>query len=291
METVKKALAIIFVLPRKGRPGAAQSRGADERRPKVDSFFFVAKKLLSRFLFPVELVLILGYLGALACLWRKGGRLGLRLVFLSLVFLTLFSFSATSYLLLAPLENQAGPYARPEELALKGVRSIVVLSGGITGQGLTPADKLTTGSLKRLLEGVRLFKAMPGSKLVLSGGSFYEEISEAEAMADLAVSLGVPEKSIQLEKGSWDTDDQAAALNKRLAGQGFALVTSAIHMPRALKLFRAQGLNPIPAPADFRTRGFKLDYRCFFPSAGSLRGCEAAFYEYLGMVYTWVKTQ
>ena len=33
--------------------------------------------------------------------------------------------------------------------------------------------------------------------------------------------------------------------------QRVGLITSAWHMPRALRLARANGLNPIPVPADF----------------------------------------
>ncbi|MBI5524530.1 MAG: YdcF family protein [Desulfarculus sp.] len=245
------------------------------------------KKVVSRLLFPVELILGLGLAGLLLLGWRRRARWGLGLLWAAWLTLLLLSVPALTYLLLAPLEEAAGDYADPARLAAAGVEHIVVLGGGV-GQGqLTVADRLHGASMLRLMEGLRLFKALPGAKLVISGGGHREGVTVGQAMRGLALELGLPASSLLLEDQSWDTEDQARLLAGLLQKRPFALVTSAYHMRRSLAFFKAHGLNPLPAPADFRTRGFRLDFDTLLPSTGSLHGAEIAFYEYLG--HLWLK--
>jgi uncharacterized SAM-binding protein YcdF (DUF218 family) len=152
-----------------------------------------------------------------------------------------------------------------------------------------PGDRLTGGSLKRLLEGMRLQRSLPGGRLVLSGGNFGPGMTEAQAMADLARSLGAPADSMVLETKSWDTQTEALHLAPILGKRPFALVTSAYHLPRAMAVFRARGMQPIPAPTDFRTLGFRLDYNAFIPQAAGLGCSEGAVYEYMGRAWVWLK--
>ena len=164
-----------------------------------------------------------------------------------------------------------------------------MLAGG-SGRGeVSAADRLAPASLKRLLEGVRLWRRMPGARLVLSGGAFYGGMSEGEALAAMARELGVPQGAMVLEKASWDTEEQAQGLKALLHGRPFALVTSACHLPRALALFRGSGLDPVAAPCDFRTRGWKWDWFWFLPSAGHLKDTEDALHEYLGLAWLRLK--
>ena len=169
------------------------------------------------------------------------------------------------------------------------MRDIVVLSGATVDGEVTAADRLGPGTLKRLLEGVRLYKQMPTAKLVLSGGGFFNEVEAGRAMAAMAQELGVPKQAIFLEKASWDTEDQAKLLKRELGGRPFALVTSAAHMPRSLALFRGHGLDPVAAPCDFRTKDMRLTLWSFLPLAGGLKASEDAMHEYLGLVWLRLK--
>jgi uncharacterized SAM-binding protein YcdF (DUF218 family) len=255
----------------------------------LDALGFILKKVISRLLFPVELVLGLGVMGLALVLWRPRSRWGPILLVGSWALFALLSVPAVSHLLLAPLEEAAGDYAQPEGLAAAGVDYIVVLGGGVRQGPLTVADRVHGDSGLRLQEGLRLWKALPGSRLVLSGGGFRQGVPVGRAMYDLARQLGLPEEALVLEEESWDTEDQARILARRLGQRPFALVTSAYHMRRSLAFFRAHGLNPLAAPADFRTRGFKLDYDTIMPDTSSLHGAEIAFYEYLGWLWLHLK--
>ena len=69
----------------------------------------------------------------------------------------------------------------------------------------------------------------------------------------------------------------------------FILVTSAIHMPRAMGLFANQGLAPIPAPADFLVKRGRLSYDpgMFYPKSGGVVEAESLIRESLGIL--WAK--
>ncbi|KMY66812.1 hypothetical protein AAU61_12495 [Desulfocarbo indianensis] len=252
----------------------------------MEALLYVLKKLASRLLFPVGLVLGLGALGAGLWLARPRRRIGPALVITAGLFLFALSSPWLSGALLTSLERLAGPYAQPAELQRLGVRQIVVLSGSQRAAGLTPADRCGDSTTLRLLEGIRLWKGLPGATLVLSGGSFHQEEPAARAMAELALQMGVPARSIRQETASWDTQAQARNLADKLGQAPFALVTSASHMFRARRIFQSQGLRPVAAPADFHhSSREQVDFMMYLPQAAGLALAERAIYEYLGIAY------
>jgi uncharacterized SAM-binding protein YcdF (DUF218 family) len=130
---------------------------------------FILKKLVSRFFFPLSLVIELLLLG----IFLKKRRT--KVILAGVAILYLFSFSPFGYLILRPLESQYVPISSSS--LNKEVRWIVVLGGGSReDKALTPEDRLGDASLKRLLEGVRLSRLLPQSRLVLSGGDYQESL-------------------------------------------------------------------------------------------------------------------
>lgn len=72
--------------------------------------------------------------------------------------------------------------------------------------------------------------------------------------------------------------------------QPFALVTSANHLPRAMRFFEAQGLHPIPAPANQLAITSPLNiWDRVMPSAMFLGHSERAAYETLGSLWQQLK--
>ena len=170
---------------------------------------------------------------------------------------------------------------------------IAVLGAGYTSTGSTPiASRIGYDSLVRVVEGIRLHRLIPGSKLILSGGSKPGTISSAEDMAQLARELGVNVHDIIIEKTSRDTKDEADIIKTIIGTDRFILVTSASHMPRSMALFRNLGMNPIPAPT--RSIESRILYRGpnpFFPAAINIEKVEMAFHEYLGMIWAKLRGQ
>ncbi len=98
--------------------------------------------------------------------------------------------------------------------------------------------------------------------------------------------MGVPAELILVLDGPLDTAQEARAVRETLGGGSpLILVTSAAHMPRAMRHFQAVGLDPIPAPTQYLTgRGRPTSLLGWLPSSQSLRKSETAWHEYLGLL-------
>lgn len=170
------------------------------------------------------------------------------------------------------------------------VKWVVVLSGGQSQRLDTPAHNLLyCASIKRLIEGVRLYRQLPHASLLLSGGGYGNEVPEARRLATLAGLFNIPQKDLVLETGSINTADQAIEIKKIINTQPFYLVTSAIHMPRSVALCKKQGLNPIAAPTDFTYYwdDERWDKR-YLPDPKNITYAKIAWHEVLGRTWAWL---
>ncbi len=243
---------------------------------------FIAKKIVTLMLMPLTAGLTLAWIGIFKLRLGRRSRACWLVAIAGLVILTLSGFSALANRITGVLENQYRPLGSFPKAAW-----VVVLGGGhIDAHGIPPNQKLGGSSLTRLVEGVRILRGILGSRLLLSGGAVFEEVSVAESMAQTALLLGVPEDRIVLEDKARDTAEQAAAIKKIVQNEPFVLVTSAVHMRRSMLLFEQQGMRPIPAPCDYlslhRPRISPFD---FFPRAGEMAKVEAVLHEALGLVW------
>ncbi len=259
---------------------------------------FLFKKIVAPFLFPVPVSLALMVIGLLLLWFSRRQRGGKLFVTLGTVLLAAFSFDFVSGPLLATLEDQHAPLLVTGDEADAGLlpartaKWIVVLGGGHGGNPAHPAmGQLDPSSMSRLMEALRLRRQLPGCRVVFSGGKIFDATSDAELMAQAAGEIGI-DADFVLETESRDTKDQARIIKAIVGNDALILVTSAAHMPRSLALFRKAGMNPIPAPCGYATRGaggFRPSD--LHPHAGSLGKAESAFHEYLGLAWGWFRGQ
>ena len=252
---------------------------------------FLLKKMLAPLFFPVSLCLEILLLGLILLWFTRKQKTGKVVLSIGFLFLALLSFDATSDKLSQPLEYKYPPVLKADDVP--GVKWVVVLGGGHTSDPQLPVTSQIGGaSVARLVEGIRLSKMLPESKLILSGGSAFDPVANAQIMADVAVAIGVDKRDLILETISKDTKDQARLINEIVGKDSFMMVTSASHMPRSMALFEKQGMRPIPAPTGF---GVKKRQRpspgMFFPRASALLKAEIAFHEYLGMAWAKIRGQ
>ncbi|GKX62551.1 envelope biogenesis factor ElyC [Pragia fontium] len=248
---------------------------------------FILKKIIGNLLLPLPFLLLLMAI-ALALLWfsrwQKSAKVLLSLSWLSLL---LLSIQPVADRLLMPLENHYSTYQEKTP-----VDYIVVLGGGYTyNADWAPSSNLFSNSLPRVTEGVRLYREHPGAKMIFTGAeAISNPVSNAKVAAMVAESLGVPEQDIIALPQAKDTIEEAQAV-AQLAGQKkILLVTSANHLPRAMKIFQSAGLDPIPAPANqLATQGPLNPWEKIFPSANYLSHSERAWYETLGSLWLNLK--
>ncbi len=250
---------------------------------------YLVKKTFSIFLYPLgaSLFLILGGL-VIRLVKPDRKRAGFFVSLIGAVYLLSMSLPMTSFFLIRSLEQMAGPYADPVELQRKGVREIVVLGAEVVTDDRSPADRMGNG-IFRVMEGVRLVKAMPGTRLIISAGSVPGRRSQVDAMAALPLRLGVEREALVLENRALDTEDEARLIAGLVGNRPFGLVTTAFHMPRAMRWFRGLGLNPIPCPCEFKCHRAPPLYQWFYPGVGSLLMSTYAVHECLGSLWLSLK--
>ena len=141
------------------------------------------------------------------------------------------------------------------EASIAGAQYVVVLGGSVTDNPRLPiTSRLNPTPLVRAVEAARVHRLLPGSRIITSGRGG-GTTSEAEMMSQLLVSLGVKGSDIVIDDRSSSTEEQALATRHLVGGAKFVLVTSAIHMPRAMFLFTREGMQPIAAPTDHLVKG------------------------------------
>jgi uncharacterized SAM-binding protein YcdF (DUF218 family) len=199
--------------------------------------------------FPVFYILIL--IAVLLGL-RKKRKLSRVFVWLSILWLLLISTPYLPNLLVSSLENQFNVHFKAIYNPSVESIHILVLGGGHTNDSRLPTNnQLTNAALSRLIEGIRIQTYIPGSTLITSGAGYNNCVPQAEVLAKTALMLGVDSARIKMQTSPKNTWMEATEY-KRLFGDSarLILITCAVHMPRAVYLFRKAGLDPIAAPTN-----------------------------------------
>jgi uncharacterized SAM-binding protein YcdF (DUF218 family) len=214
---------------------------------------FIAGKLLRFFLAPGNLLVLLLAFGVI-CLRRSGGRRGRLIVAMVTAVLVAIAVLPLGDWMIAPLERRFPVPTLPEHV------DGIILLGGAVEPRVTSArvDPVVNAGANRVFVFLALARRYPKAKLLLAGGEsaiFPQGHSEAEATRDLLVAQGLAPERMLIEPRSRNTSENAIfahALAQPSPAETWLLVTSAVHMPRAIGCFRHAGWSVVPFPADFR---------------------------------------
>jgi uncharacterized SAM-binding protein YcdF (DUF218 family) len=257
--------------------------------------FFFLSKFLPLFVYPAGLAVICL---VIALALRKRRKWHVTLVVTALVVLYLGGNRLVGMALVRSLEWRIPPLPQSTQNPFD---AIVVLGGG-TQQGLPPRPTHEIGEAgDRLLYAASLYSAGRAPTVIVSGGrsplSTPGPASESEVMADLLARLGVPREAITIEGTSRNTYENSVETSKLLRERQLdrvLLVTSAMHMPRALGVFTRQGIHATPAPTDylvtqpdwiyFTRPTLAVALMDLVPKAEYMALTEKALKEYLGII-------
>lgn len=212
--------------------------------------FTFLSKFLPLFVYPLGLSSLLLFV---VLLFWKRRRFALFLVFLAFFILFLGGNKYVAFSLAKSLEWQ---YIPTEEV---GQADVIVVLGGATEPALYPRPEVEVNTAAdRMIHGAVLYNQGVAPYVLLSGGDIdflaLGNSSPAEDMASIMEMLGVPEEAIWLQGNSQNTYEDALYSCQILKDKGaetVVLVTSAIHMPRSVAVFKKQGCEVIPSPTDF----------------------------------------
>ncbi len=264
---------------------------------EMSSFLFGLYKLLKYLVYPFTwLCLLLGILTLLAYLPASPQRLRwVRLLATSACLIVLILASPlVGAMLLGLIEQQADP---PDPTTSRRFDAIVVLGGGVMPEGtLRPRTELTTSSTRRTTCGADLFQQGWAPRLLLTGGDasvFGRGPKESLEMKRLARHLGVPTEAILVETRSRNTYENAVETKRILNEASVLVVSDASHLPRAVALFRKQGLHATGYPCGYAVQnrpGDVWDGNPFdlIPGIDALAASTNAINELVGTLVYWV---
>ena len=249
--------------------------------------------IVAGFVEPYRLLFLLTGL-AIANLWRKRQESRRRLLLLTLAFAAcaLVSLPMVGYLALASLEWRYPPLVTlPADSD-----AIVVLSGYVRSPDkYQPHAELGAGTMYRCLQAAEVYHQGKALPVLVSGGKVNPDAAgptAAQAMRDFLISIGVRERDLITEDESRTTYENAVESVKKLKQRGLKkiiLVTEAAHMYRAVRCFRSQGIEVVPAGCNYRATEFGYSLFDFLPSPSGAGGCREAFHEWLGVAYYRLK--
>jgi len=168
---------------------------------------------------------------------------------------------------------------------------VVLLLGG--GTSTAPNGKPQGSySSDRILVAVQLYQLGKAKMFICSGTSGVPrgsgELMASEATSQLLQSLQVPPGAILQIKGR-NTLEEIQALDRWLYEQErkdlrVGILTSAWHLPRALRLAGAVGVKADPIPSDFLTSAYRAAPDLLIPTATNLWKSQIALKEHLASV-------
>lgn len=247
----------------------------------IDSYLFMLKKFLGGLFMPVPLLLLLLVWTVLLLLRKKTRWAGAIFASLATVLLFVGSYAPITNSIIAPLEQEYPAY----QVETEPVDYVAVLGHSHVSSDTQPiTSQLSPTGVVRVTEGIRIYRLNPGSKLIFTGYSAEDPVSYPEKSKQLALALGVPEADILTFDGPQDTAEEANLLAANFSGKKLVLVTTASHMPRAMLLCKAAGIQPTPAPTDHLSK--PVQNKLLFPSAKTLAKAQYWAHEQLGLLWT-----
>ena len=241
------------------------------------------QKVVALLIMPVGFLWLLLLAGSAFAFWRRRWRAGAALLAVAL----LYGAAGSIYLGAALMAGLEARVPRVDVAAQAPFDAVFVLGGGSDEDPLGQPELGVSGD--RIAQAARLWHAGKARLLVTSGfgrDGVNGLQNEGEANRTLWLALGVPERAILVVKEPcWVTGEEIAAyrrLQERFGWKRMALVSSAWHLPRALRLAARAGLVVTPVGADWKGRRHPFQVRSLVPQPDGFLNVQRACWEHLG---------
>ena len=179
------------------------------------------------------------------------------------------------------LEWSVEAYAPEQEGALAAV---VVLGGG-TRQGPSRAEAAQAGD--RVFYAAQLYLQGHTKRLITTGdampGVSRDSSSPRDQTIELWTKLNIPADAIGSLHGE-NTYQELQSLKEvfsQFKEGRVGILTSALHLPRAMRLAKSAGLEVVPLAANHESSDAPFTYLDFIPSAGPLNQLAACQHEFM----------
>lgn len=244
--------------------------------------FFIISKLLAFLIAPITWVTAL----LLWALFTKDARKKCKLLIITFC---VFYFFSNSFIIDEFMRPYETPAVQESSLTVKYDAAIVL--GGMIEYDPTFVRLQFNRAVDRLMQAVALYKDGKVKKIFISGGSgsiLEKNVLEGAILKEYLLKIGIPDSAVVVEKYSKNTHENAVfskpILDSLYKNGKYILITSAFHMPRAIRCFKKAGISVTPYSVDRYSgpRKFVFDYM-FFPATGALDEWNVLFHEWIGM--------
>lgn len=230
----------------------------------------------------------------LVCLWRcpQVPRGRLRAAMAAFLALVLICMPPVVFLALGTLEWAYPPrYDIPRD-----AQALVVLGGRVNPPDtFRPRPVLEQETVTRCRKVAQLYRENGPRLVVVSGGNVDPRQPGptcAEAMSEFLVHLGVAPGDLITEGQSRTTYENASKTQRLLSHRGITrivLVTSATHLRRSERCFRAVGFQVTPRGCGYRATKLRWTVRSLLPNAGSAQRMGDVVHEWVGLAWYWLR--
>ncbi len=254
---------------------------------------FYLKRLIGNIIQPAPLTMAL-LLMAFLLIWSGGSfrrRIGLVALAAAFVLFAATVFPHPVRGLARQLESNYQPIpGKSNQPVNPGL--IVVHGGGVDhpdDQDFPALTRLNDTSRARLVEGVRLALLFPDAKLVVTGNGLGLE-NCADAMGEAAVELGIAADRVVRLSDTLDTRREAEGALRLANNNEVLVVTTAVHMERAMRIYESLAAKATAAPCDFIAPADDHAYETvtrhrWRPSGTWMRANEKTWHELMGLLH------
>ena len=225
--------------------------------------FFIIAKIISYLLSPLFWILVLG----LAAFLFRNCRAGKWILLAALILFYLFS---NRFLLDEAVRAWEYPMTKQSDIG-SGYDAAIVLGGGVVNYDRHTDRLIFRENADKILQAVSLYMNDRVAYFMLSGGPgdlFVRDWYEASYMKKYLLSIGIPDSVILVDSVSRNTlenaRNSAEIISRAIPGARCLLITTSLHMPRAMGCFQKAGVDVTPFPVSKLTGGRRTDFEHLF---------------------------
>ncbi len=245
--------------------------------------FFILSKILAFLIRPIVWIFLMLIIVVLLKRSRK-----------KILFLSIFTFWFFSNAFIC---DEASRLWEHETSSIENIQrkyDIGVVLGGMSAFDSKTNTLNFNKNADRLIYTEKLYRKGIINKILISGGSgmlIKNEYKEAFAMKNHLIENGIPDDDIIIENNSRNTKENAflsaEILKRDFQNESVLLITSALHMKRAIFCFEKAGIEVAAFSTDNTNsnRNFQIEY-VLLPNSKSFEKWESIIHEWVGyLVY------
>jgi len=174
-----------------------------------------------------------------------------------------------------------------------------ILLSGMAGYDEKDLQGYFSSSADRFIQTLRLYQQRHVKKIIVTGGQGNPfarvKLKESDFLVHTLLEMGLPATDIVNERQARNTMENAANTKRLLNAMHIkgpvVLITSAVHMPRALKNFRVAGIAVRPFPCDYAVKpgGSRFTWQSLLPTSDAFQQWHRLLQEMTGMAFLWLK--